>query len=98
MHRWGIFPTKTGWEFIPPVDLQAPQLQNTGLLDKNGKEIYEGDILRFKTEWADGKVEEMMKVVVWQHAGLRPNGFPQWHLLQDTEVIGNLYENSELLN
>jgi hypothetical protein len=42
MHRWGIFPTKEGFEFIAPIDLQAPQLENTGLRDKNGRRFGRG--------------------------------------------------------
>ena len=78
--------------------------QYTGLKDKNGKEIYEGDIIREK--WFDedvrrgenrvGKVEYFTDGFVCWFVGGRfiPLGmFPVSHI----EVIGNIHENPELL-
>lgn len=78
----------------------CPVMQYTGAVDKNGLEIYEGDII---THSHDG----MTGVVVWNSAGY---GFSIEDLkgeefiadLNDydwqPEVIGNIYENKELLN
>ena len=73
---------------------QVELMQYTGLKDKNGKEIYEGDILK------DCDTREI-KTVIWHKNCfiLRDTkGFYQWTYFEDEhEVIGNIYENSDLL-
>ncbi len=74
-------------------------MQYTGLKDKNGKEIYEGDIISYK----DGRVCEITwheHTASFDSRGLTSNGIPRPlndrpHIL--CEVIGNIYENPELL-
>ena len=85
---------------------QALLEQFTGLLDKNGKEIYEGDIVAL-TGWDKMKDGSTFTIrVVWfeQIAGfvvmnLKNNGIPtsMKTLTVDGEVIGNIHENPELL-
>ena len=73
--------------------------QFTGLTDKNGKEIYEGDILHMNSGTRNPYV------VVWAEAftgwGLKGNvgELVTWlvEYIGDLEVIGNIYEKPELL-
>jgi uncharacterized phage protein (TIGR01671 family) len=74
----------------------------TGLKDKNGKEIYEGDILRYKSGFYGFAGQLLISEVEWDSAfcGFRP--FCDYSseyddLVKDPEVIGNIYENPELL-
>ena len=81
-------------------------MQYTGLRDKNGKEIYEGDIIS-----ADFDGEGMLFEVAWNNNAMAwdikdkngvfyfdiyENGSP-FKFLKNIKVIGNIYENPELL-
>ena len=65
-----------------------PVMQYTGLKDKNGKEIYEGDIVQFM--YADYKSPAISVVSYIAHSFDIPE--------EEIAVIGNIYENPELIN
>jgi hypothetical protein len=71
-------------------------MQYTGLKDKNGKEIYEGDIINqdFKYGWKN-HVMALMNSMASDDMGLDMYGYPD--VDGACEVIGNIYENPELL-
>lgn len=73
-------------------------MQSTGLFDKNGKEIFEGDILGTNDGLLDGVVEYRTDLGMWTNDLLRYNNFERLcSIANSREIIGNIYENSELL-
>jgi len=82
---------------IPDVT-KCPVMQFTGLLDRDGRELYEGDIVRPP---ADGHLPQRLYVVRWNKARAAfemsfPNGLAT-SLPEDAEVVGNIYEHGHLL-
>jgi hypothetical protein len=72
-------------------------MQFTGVLDGRGREIYEGDILRWRWDGAVGVVTWSELVNGWAYMidGYSLALFSVQ--LSDSEVIGNRYQNPELV-
>lgn len=97
---------ESGWD-IQGVEESTDYVleQYTGLKDKNGKEIWEGDILRWKHYYEiTGEDIETTAKVYWEE---KDASFVvgDWfeslgHLVDEdkVEVIGNIHENPEVLN
>lgn len=91
------------FRILPPVRLPCgfeELMQYTGLKDKNGKEIYEGDLVKGLGEMFGNSHNVKPCYVAWdeEYAMFFPMGWKGNHLIDfDLEVIGNIYENPELL-
>lgn len=82
-------------------------MQSTGLIDKNGKEIFEGDIVRYRYKVNGNNLTEVVAYdkdfagfgVVYEFTDVI---FTFGEMCEDIDlsnfvVIGNIYENPELL-
>lgn len=75
-------------------------MQFTGLLDKNGREIYEGDLIKTHDEIVKVYFNEAMACFDIEYDGgdteplVQPMG--EW-VEQSNEIIGNIHENPELI-
>ncbi|PEZ11844.1 hypothetical protein CN345_32235 [Bacillus thuringiensis] len=100
MMDWGEIFDLPAWEIFPgtPEQRAFNVMQYTGLKDKNGKEIYEGDILEFSGNVvALGIVKYNENSATFQAC----NGNSGWLFGNESgtniEILGNIYENPELV-
>ena len=84
------------WDWLGLKDVKL--MQYTGLKDKNGKEIYEGDIIM--SIYGTGHVVYHERKALFGHEVKGSYGefvfIEIYRNIQETEVIGNIYENPEL--
>ena len=107
---YGVYPFKDGtlllsydeiaFDEVPASDFIL--MQSTGLKDKNGKEIYEGDIVRFSLTDGFNYVTNEDGVVTYKLGAFYVVNDLAEYLISDintneVEVIGNIYENPESL-
>ena len=98
---WIIDEDSVAGEWIVNNDIHL--MQSTGLKDKNDKEIFEGDIVRQVRTQPITENETITGVVTMiEGAWLIMNDCEQlasylWSETDENEIIGNVYENRELL-
>lgn len=74
-------------------------MQSTGFRDKNGKEIFEGDIIDSTDGLLNGVVKFNIDLGMWTNSLLRYNNFERLcSIANSREIIGNIWENGELLD
>lgn len=102
-HYWGF---NGDGAFVKPMvgDDCGESYQNTTLRDRNGKEIYEGDICRVPN-WKERDKPQTYSIITVEYVevlgsddmGTNMIGFPTMDEYGKPEVIGNIHENPELL-
>lgn len=106
----GILPNSNGGDFAV-IYQQEPEFekfpvhadtvcQYTGLTDENGKKIFEGDIVKY--DFGEEQIGVQLAVVQYdaQYHGFLTKPVNDWMYaqLKDCEVIGNIFDNPELLD
>ena len=100
---WIIDEDSVAGEWIVNNDIHL--MQSTGLLDKNGKEIFEGDIVQFEDCYTETDFLYVNTgIVEWSQGSFtitNRDSVEMGDLLDgeflDVTIIGNVYENPELL-
>lgn len=98
---WNCINRVNGFAVCETDNLNGFTMQYTGLTDKNGKEIYEGDVC---STYNIDEPSNLIDTVVFDNGSfvfknnyklsVELRGFKSDYI----EIIGNIYENKELLN
>ena len=94
----GIHGEKSGFSWSSIDDENFALMQYTGLKDKNGAEIYEGDLISYKAE--DMEQESTARVGFSGGSFVADFGggfFFVNQIAKESRVIGNVYENPDLI-
>lgn len=93
-----IWISPKGKDNVLPID-EIELMQSTGLTDMNGTMIYEGDIV--KMQWTIYDEPELFYIRTIEGRAPRVDnrikGKELWLVHQDCKVVGNIYQNCELL-
>ena len=87
--EYGMNEIEQPWE-VENIEI----MQYTGMKDVKGVEIYEGDILQSEHYF---KYKVVFKGDGWRCDSLKNSRFKNRFIGRDLKVIGNVYENKELL-
>lgn len=85
-------------DYFGPSDMIL--MQYVGLHDKNGKEIYEGDVVKIDcpTMKMTGEIKySEMSAMFYIYDVIEDIEETLWYQKEEYEIIGNIYENPELL-
>lgn len=95
-----VWDTSKGLSFDGIVEDTFEFMQYTGLKDKNGKEIYEGDIIEW-VNWSNNE-SKLITIIEYENdyaafflGNWYERSFPETS--EEALIIGNIYENPELL-
>ncbi len=92
--------------FCTGADEDVEFMQSTGIKDKNGVEIYEGDVINYRNSFRNPmtgsgslSINRDFKII-FKDGEFKAKGFDirLKNILSYSEVIGNIYENPELLS